>query len=218
MPHRMPTGHLLACAASLLDRPSPPIPIRMATRQELSDFLAAAERRAFKQAVYAVRDREVALDVVQDAMLRLATRYADRPPTELPLLFQRILQNAITDHFRRQKVRNLWTTPLSALSGDGDDEGGERDILEALEPESGSPGAASGAELLERAQLLAILDEEIARVPRRQREAFLLRYWEDLNVAETAEAMGCSEGSVKTHCSRAAHTLAEVLRTRGIER
>lgn len=188
----------------------------MATRQELSDFLAAAERRAFKQAVYAVRDQEVALDVVQDAMLKLATRYADRPAAELPPLFQRILQNAITDHFRRQKVRNLWITPLSALAGDGDDERGERDILETLEPEPGSAAAANGAELMERAQLLAVLDEEIGRLPRRQREAFLLRYWEDLNVAETAEAMGCSEGSVKTHCSRAAHTLAEVLRARGI--
>lgn len=188
----------------------------MATRQELSDFLAAAERRAFKLAVYAVRDQEVALDVVQDAMLKLASHYAERPTAELPLLFQRILQNTITDHFRRQKVRNLWTTPLSALAGNSDDEGGERDILEALEPESGSPGAESGAELLERAQTLAILDEEIGRLPRRQREAFLLRYWEDLDVAETAEAMGCSEGSVKTHCSRAAHKLAEVLRARGM--
>ena len=171
----------------------------MATRQELSDFLAAAERRAFKQAVYAVRDQEVALDVVQDTMLKLATRYAERPPSELPLLFQRILQNAITDHFRRQKVRNLWTTPLSALAGDTGEEAG-----------------ADGADRLERVQLLAILDEEIGKLPRRQREAFLLRYWEDLNVAETAEAMGCSEGSVKTHCSRAAHTLADVLRARGI--
>ncbi len=186
----------------------------MATRQEMSDFLAAAERRAFKQAVYAVRDHEVALDVVQDAMLRLTTRYAERPPAELPLLFQRILQNAITDHFRRQKVRNLWTTPLSALAGDAGDEAGERDILEALEPEPGS--TPNGADRAERAQLLAILDEEIGKLPRRQREAFLLRYWEDLNVSEAAEAMGCSEGSVKTHCSRAAHTLAQALRARGI--
>lgn len=189
----------------------------MATRQDLSDFLAAAERRAFKQAVYAVRDQEVALDVVQDAMLKLASRYAERPSDELPLLFQRILQNTITDHFRRQKVRNLWTMPLSALAGADDEENGERDILEALEAGPDSPGAATGGvEQLERTQLLAILDEEIGRLPRRQREAFLLRYWEDLNVAETAEAMGCSEGSVKTHCSRAAHTLAEALRARGI--
>ncbi len=193
-----------------------PNPTLMATRQELSEFLAAAERRAFKQAVYAVRDQEVALDVVQDAMLKLASRYAERPPAELPLLFQRILQNAITDHFRRQKVRNLWTTSLSALQGDDDGEGSERDILEAIEPQAGTAGAESSADQVERAQVLAILDEAIGRLPQRQREAFLLRYWEDLNVAETAAVMGCSEGSVKTHCSRAAHTLAEVLRARGI--
>ncbi len=78
----------------------------MATRAELSEFLASAERRAFKQAVFAVRDEEAALDIVQDAMLKLASHYAERPTAELPLLFQRILQNTITDHFRRQKVRN----------------------------------------------------------------------------------------------------------------
>jgi RNA polymerase sigma-70 factor (ECF subfamily) len=74
------------------------------------------ERRAFKQAVYAVRDDEAALDITQDAMLRLTERYGDRPAPELPLLFQRILQNAIRDWFRRQKVRNLWVTLFSALS------------------------------------------------------------------------------------------------------
>jgi RNA polymerase sigma-70 factor (ECF subfamily) len=95
----------------------------MATRRELSDFLASVERRAFKQAVYAVRDDEVALDVVQDAMLKLAEKYADKPAAELPPLFQRILQNVIHDHFRRQKVRNLWTTLLSSLQpGEGDRE------------------------------------------------------------------------------------------------
>jgi RNA polymerase sigma-70 factor (ECF subfamily) len=87
----------------------------MASRQEMSDFLAAVERRAFKHALYAVRDEEVALDLVQDAMMRLAEKYADKPAAELPMLFQRILQNATTDHFRRQKVRNLWTTLLSSI-------------------------------------------------------------------------------------------------------
>ncbi|HEY5634757.1 MAG TPA: sigma factor, partial [Burkholderiaceae bacterium] len=82
----------------------------MASRQQMSEFLAAIERRAFKHAAFAVRDDDAALDIVQDAMFRLAERYADRPAAELPLLFQRILQNAITDHFRRQKVRNVWTT------------------------------------------------------------------------------------------------------------
>ncbi|MCM5572060.1 RNA polymerase sigma factor [Burkholderiaceae bacterium FT117] len=187
----------------------------MATRQELSDFLESAERRAFRQAVFAVRDEELALDLVQDAMLRLVEKYADRPAPELPLLFQRILQNAVTDHFRRQKVRNLWTTLLSSLSSDGDDED-DRDVLESLEADPSTSLGRDGAANVERDQILAIIDEEIRKLPARQREAFLLRYWEDMDVAETAAIMGCSEGSVKTHCSRANHALAAALKARGI--
>lgn len=188
----------------------------MASRQEMSLFLASAERRAFKQAVYAVRDDEAALDLVQDAMLKLAEKYSDKPAAELPLLFQRILQNGITDYFRRQKVRNLWTTLLSSLQPDDDEGGGDRDVLESIEPEIGSEQAESAADRVEREQTLQIIDDEIKKLPRRQREAFLMRYWEDMDVAETAAAMGCSEGSVKTHCSRATHTLAQALRARGV--
>ena len=187
----------------------------MATRRELEDFLASAERRAFKQAMFAVRDEDVALDVVQDAMFKLAEKYADRPVPELAPLFQRILQNTITDHFRRQKVRNLWTTLLSALQPD-DADGNERDILESLEPADGSESAESAADEVQRKQILGIIESEIERLPKRQREAFLLRYWEEFDVAETAAAMGCSEGSVKTHCSRATHALARALADRGI--
>lgn len=187
----------------------------MATQQELSQFLASVERRAFKQAVYAVRDDDHALDLVQDAMFKLAEKYAEKPAAELPLLFQRILQNAITDHFRRQKVRNMWTTLLSALQPD-DDEAGERDILETLEAEHCTERAESTADRYEREQVLTIIEGEIMKLPKRQREAFLMRYWEDMDVAETAAAMGCSEGSVKTHCSRANHTLAQALRAKGI--
>ncbi|MCO5101082.1 MAG: RNA polymerase sigma factor [Burkholderiaceae bacterium] len=186
----------------------------MASRQELSDFLAGVERRAFKHAMFALRDNDAALDVVQDAMLRLASRYGDRPAEELPMLFHRILRNAITDHFRRQRVRSLWTTPLSALQNDQD---GEQTEAEALDSLDAGTRADETADSVERKQLRSILDQEIARLPQRQREAFLLRYWEDLNVAETALVMGCSEGSVKTHCSRAAHTLALALAARGIE-
>lgn len=187
----------------------------MASRQELSQFLASVERRAFKQAVFSVRDDDAALDIVQDAMFKLADRYAGKPTAELPLLFQRILQNAITDHFRRQKVRGFWTTLLSTLRPD-DDESSDHDILERLEAESGSEGAMSAADQVEREQILRIIEEEISHLPRRQREAFLMRYWEDMDVAETAAAMGCSEGSVKTHCSRATRALAQGLRARGI--
>lgn len=207
-------------SASMRSRPALPQELlfrRMASRQELSDFLIAAERRAFRQAAFAVRDDDTALDLVQDAMFRLAQKYADRPPAELPLLFQRILQNGITDHFRRQKVRNLWTTLLSSLrSSEDDEEGGDRDALESLEAEQTNGVGRSVADLVERGQTLTIIDEEVSKLPARQREAFLLRYWEDMDVAETAAIMGCSEGSVKTHCSRANHSLAAALKARGI--
>ncbi|MGE0310478.1 MAG: RNA polymerase sigma factor [Lautropia sp.] len=190
----------------------------MATRQEISEFLVSVERRAFKQAVYAVRDDEAALDIVQDAMLKLADKYADKPAGELPPLFQRILQNVIYDHFRRQKVRNTWTTLLSAFQGrddDGTDSG--NDPLETLYPGDDDVQTVEKAEkTVERDQLLKIIEAEIQRLPNRQREAFIMRYWQEMDVAETAQAMGCSEGSVKTHCSRATHTLATALRARGI--
>jgi RNA polymerase sigma-70 factor (ECF subfamily) len=69
---------------------------------------------------------------------------------------------------------------------------------------------------LERAQILEIIEQELTKLPPRQRQAFIMRYWEELDVAETARVMGCSEGSVKTHCSRAAHTLAAALKLRGV--
>jgi RNA polymerase sigma-70 factor, ECF subfamily len=185
----------------------------MATPEELSEFLAGVERRAFKQAQFAVRDEDAALDIVQEAMIKLATNYADRPAAELPLLFTRILQNATHDHFRRQKVRSTWVTLFSALAP-GDDP--DADPLETLEAMDGTPQAESAADKVERSQVVAIIEEEISRLPARQREAFLLRYWEDFDVAETAAAMGCSEGSVKTHCSRATHALARALRSRGL--
>ena len=189
----------------------------MATRQEISDFLASVERRAFKQAVYAVRDDEAALDIVQDAMLKLAEKYAEKPPAELPPLFQRILQNVIHDHFRRQKVRNLWTTLLSSLQpASSDRDGGDSDPLETLLPGENNEMAENAANIVESGQIVRIIEAEIQRLPNRQREAFIMRYWQDMDVAETAAAMGCSEGSVKTHCSRATHTLATALRAKGI--
>jgi len=186
----------------------------LASRSELSTFLAGVEKRAFKQAMFAVRDQEAALDIVQDAMLRLTEKYSHLPVSELPLLFHRIVQNAIRDWFRRQKVRSLWTTLLSSLTGNREDD--DQDPLETLEVSDGSNRYEAPAARLEQAQVIEIIEQEISRLPARQREAFILRYWEELDVAETARAMNCSEGSVKTHCSRAAHALAEALRARGI--
>jgi RNA polymerase sigma-70 factor, ECF subfamily len=164
--------------------------------------------------VFAVRDEEAALDIVQDSMLRLSEKYGNRPAAELPLLFHRIVQNAIRDWFRRQKVRSLWTTLFSALGPRSEDD--DQDPLETLVPAGGSDAENVPLESLEQSQTIEIIEQELAKLPPRQREAFIMRYWEELDVAETAKAMGCSEGSVKTHCSRAAHALAAALKARGI--
>ncbi len=179
----------------------------MASSQELSGFLRDVERRAFKQTVYAVRDEHAALDIVQDAMLKLAEKYADKPVTEYPMLFQRILQNTMKDFWRRQKVRHLWTSLLSSF-GAGQDGEEDRDPLDSIDvgDESENPMVQ-----LERSQTMKIIEKALEKLPPRQREAFILRYWEDMDVAETAAMMGCSQGSVKTHCSRALHTMAALL-------
>jgi RNA polymerase sigma-70 factor (ECF subfamily) len=187
----------------------------LASTHEISVFLAGVERRAFKQAMFAVRDEHGALDIVQDAMLKLTEKYAGKPAAELPMLFQRILQNTIHDHFRRQKVRSTWTTLLSAL-GKGDEKDDDFDPLETLPAKSDSNFNGDPAEQLEQRQIIATIEHALERLPARQREAFLLRYWEEFDVAETAAAMGCSEGSVKTHCSRAVHALAVMLKAKGV--
>jgi RNA polymerase sigma-70 factor (ECF subfamily) len=187
----------------------------LASEQELSDFLKSVEKRAFKRAVYAVRDDDAALDIVQDSMIRLAEKYVDRPASELPLLFQRILSNATMDWFRRQKVRNAVVRNFSEF--EAPDHDGDFDLLETLQGMAGASAISeSAADAVARAQILQSIEEEVTRLPGRQREAFLLRYWEELDVAETAQAMGCSEGSVKTHCSRAVHTLAQALKAKGV--
>jgi RNA polymerase sigma-70 factor (ECF subfamily) len=146
-------------------------------------------------------------------MIKLADKYGDKPPAEFPMLFQRILQNTIRDYYRRAKVRSTWTTLFSALTS-ADDE--DADPLETLQNEEGSKTRITPQGLLEQSQLLGLIEKEVEKLPPRQREAFLLRYWEELDIAETAAAMGCSEGSVKTHCSRAAHALAAALKAKGV--
>ena len=185
----------------------------MAPDKELSDFLKSVEKRAFKRTAYAVRDDEAALDIVQDSMIRLAEKYADRPAAEWPMLFQRIMSNATMDWFRRQKVHNAVLQNLSDFEGGDDD---DFDLLESLQSMEGALGSESAADSVSREQILLLIESQVAELPDRQREAFLLRYWEEFDVAETAEVMGCSEGSVKTHCSRAVHALAKALRAKGI--
>lgn len=183
--------------------------------EELNEFLKSVERRAFKRTVYAVRDEEAALDIVQDAMIRLTQSYADRPSNEWPMLFQRILSNATLDWFRRQKVRNAVFMNIGDLEAAvDDDDSGDFNLLESLRSDDG--GTEGADDSAARTEILAQIEDEVGKLPARQREAFLLRYWEELDVAETAAAMGCSEGSVKTHCSRAVQSLAKALQSRGI--
>ena len=190
------------------------VTLPLASEQELSNFLRSIERRAFKRTAYTVRDDDAALDIVQDAMIRLAERYADRPAAEWPMLFQRILSNATMDWFRRQKVRQAAVANFSDLEGQSED-GADADLLESLLAATDS-AADAPVDAAERNQTLLAIEQALSELPARQREAFLLRYWEDFDVAETALAMGCSEGSVKTHCSRAVHALALALRAKGI--
>ena len=186
----------------------------MATEQELSDFLKSVEKRAFKRSVYHVRNEESALDIVQDSMMKLAEHYGDKPASELPMLFQRILVNCTLDWFRRSKTRNALFSNMSDFESPGED--GDFDLLETYTPLEDSQQSESAEDATRRAQILRSIESEVQQLPGRQREAFMMRYWEEMDVAETAAAMGCSEGSVKTHCSRAVQALGKALRAKGI--
>ncbi|MDX2411277.1 MAG: RNA polymerase sigma factor [Woeseiaceae bacterium] len=171
--------------------------------RQLNQFLAEVERRALRMAEIAVRDRDDALDLVQDAMIKLARKYADRPRSEWAPLFFRILQNGIRDWHRRQKVRNrvmVWF----GRSTSGDD---DYDIT-ANAPD---PAGRTPDEQLQTNEAMQHLELAIQNLPNRQREAFMLRTFQGLDVAATATAMGCSDGSVKTHYSRAIHSLRDTL-------
>jgi len=187
----------------------------LATERELSEFLRNVEKRAFKRSIYHVRDEEAALDIVQDSMMKLAEHYGDKPPNELPMLFQRILSNCTLDWFRRQKTRNALFSNMSDFESASDD--GDFDLLETYASSDSSQQVESVEDSTRRAQVLREIESEIMELPGRQREAFLMRYWEDMDVAETAAAMGCSEGSVKTHCSRAVQALSKALKAKGIQ-
>ena len=183
--------------AGTLDRELPDTDA-CATPASLDVFLAQVERRAFRMAELQLRHREDALDAVQDAMLRLVRHYRDKPAAEWPPLFWGILRRRIVDLQRRRKVRSI---VVGWLGGGRDDEGDE---LPSWEPADHGPGPL---DRLHDTQSYADLASAVRRLPRRQREAFMLRMLEGLDVAETAQAMSCSEGSVKTHLSRAMHHL-----------
>jgi RNA polymerase sigma-70 factor (ECF subfamily) len=186
----------------------------LATEQELSDFLKSVEKRAFKRSVYHVRNEESAFDIVQDSMMKLAEHYGHKPAAELPMLFQRILSNCTLDWFRRQKTKNALFSNMSDF--ESADAEGDFDLLEVLFTQSNLDATAGPEDIAQQTQTLLGIESAIQELPARQREAFLMRYWEELDVAETAAAMSCSEGSVKTHCSRAVHALSRILNGKGI--
>jgi RNA polymerase sigma-70 factor (ECF subfamily) len=171
--------------------------------RQLNRFLAGVERRALRFAEIAVRDRDEALDLVQDAMIKLARNYGEQPEHEWTPLFYRILQNGIRDWHRRQAVRNRVMVWFGR--------GSKQDP--AYDPVASAPDPAGRApdEELQTAEAMERLESAVAGLPARQREAFMLRTFEGLDVAGTAIAMGCSAGSVKTHYSRAVHTLRDAL-------
>lgn len=164
----------------------------------LDAFLRSVGRRAQVMAEIATRDRDAALDIVQDSMLALVSRYAHKPPTEWGPLFQTILQSRIMDWFRSRTRRSRWMTWLAPSADDPD-----------ADPWADIPEQASSdpALLLERARDMETVQAALSALPLRQQQAFMLRIWEGLDTAETAAAMACSEGSVKTHLSRAMHAM-----------
>jgi RNA polymerase sigma-70 factor (ECF subfamily) len=172
--------------------------------RELEQFLAEVERRAFRMAQVALRDADDALDVVQDAMLKLTKNYASKPSSEWRPLFYRILENGIRDLQRRRSVRSRIMNWLPGPKEDPDNEA--QDPLESV-----ADSAVPIPERLMQDQAMVRLEASLRALPGRQREAFMLRNFEGMDVAETARAMGCSEGSVKTHYSRAVHALREQL-------
>ncbi len=165
----------------------------------LGQFLAGVEVRAFKIAQAALRHEDDALDAVQDAMLQLARAYADRPAEEWKPLFYRILENRIRDMQRRRTVRNR---VMSWLPFRSDPDGDDPDPVADAASEDPAP-----TRRLEIDEAMTALERALRALPRRQQQAFLLRTLEGLDVAQTARAMGCSEGSVKTHYFRALQTL-----------
>jgi len=173
-----------------------------ATPATLDAFLAQVERRAFRMAELHLGHREDAMDAVQDAMLRLVRHYRDKPAAEWAPLFWGILRRRVVDLQRRRKVRSIM---VGWLGGGRDADGDE---LPAWEPADTGPGPL---DRLNDAQSWADMAAAVRQLPQRQREAFMLRVLEGLDVAETARAMGCSEGSVKTHLSRAMHSLRDQL-------
>lgn len=201
----MPRFDTLSQAWMVWDGPAPALKeATLDQTRELDKFLAEVERRAFRLAQVQLRDADDALDVVQDAMLKLVRNYSAKPSAEWRPLFYRILENGIRDLQRRRSVRKRVMAWLPGPKDDPDHEA--EDAIDTV-----ADGAPAVPDLLMQRQAMQHLESSLRSLPARQREAFMLRNFEGLDVADTATAMGCSQGSVKTHYSRAVHSLREQL-------
>lgn len=176
--------------------------LNSAQSQQLEEFLMKAERRAFRMAQMSTRNREDALDIVQDAMIKLASKYANKPADQWAPLFYRILNNRIMDFHRKNTTQSRWRVWFSNSDAEED----VYDPVQHAPSDDLSPSARADLDdSVER------VDHFVQQLSPRQRQAFLLRAWEGMDVAETAKIMKCSQGSVKTHYSRAVHFLREQL-------
>jgi len=173
----------------------------MTSDSTLDRFLRSIERRALRMAELASGNRDEALDLVQDAMFGFVRHYADKPEAEWTPLFYRVLDNRLNDWHRRRRVRTRWIEAFVR------DDAGKSDTL-AQVPDPSDPGPLLR---LAGTQAARALDTALGGLPLRQRQAFLLRVWEGFDVATTAATMRCSQGSVKTHLSRALAALRRKL-------
>ena len=168
-------------------------------KQKLNNFLSGVERPAYRIAVLSIRIEAEALDIVQDAMLRFSSSYAQKPEKQWSPLFYRVLNNRMTDWHRKAMVRRRWQSFFGRSTVDSEG----FDVIEhAADIHNHSP-----ADRMQYDQFGGALEQALVQLPERQRQAFLLRTWQEFSVAETAKAMGCSQGSVKTHLSRALKNL-----------
>lgn len=167
----------------------------------MEDFFGSIERQAYRMALVACANRDDALEVVQDSMCQFVAKYADKPRDEMKPLFYRVLQNKIRDFRRREMVRSRWRIWFS-----GEQEEDRSDPLENLSVSGSDP-----EQDVRRREAFERLQQELLQLSLKQQQIFLLRAWEELSVAETALAMGCSEGTVKSHYFRATRSLQEKL-------
>jgi RNA polymerase sigma-70 factor (ECF subfamily) len=178
--------------------------------KEFDSFFKENEKRFYKKIYFLVKDEDVALDILQDSMIKLMENYSSKDKDEWPLLFHTIVSNCVNDYFR--KKNNQTIQYMSDFSGGIED---EEQFLDSISSEHIED---SQFNLKYSKEIIVILQDALETLPLRQKEAFLLRYLDELSITETAEVMKCSEGSVKTHCSRACIALADFLKKKGINK